>query len=198
MAVKAKVDFLIVHHGMFWDGLQPVTGAFYEKLSVLMRGRCALFSCHLPLDAHPEIGNNALLAKALGLPVSRTFLPYEGNPIGTIVTNRYNRATLRKKLKTLFPHHVTAIEHGSDRPAEIALLTGSGMSAVPHLRAAGVDTFITGEVKQAAFNTAHEQRLNLYCCGHYATETFGVKALAAEVAEKFGLPWTFLDTGCPL
>lgn len=197
MAVAAKVDFLIVHHGIFWDPPRPVTGPVYEKLSVLFRGRCALFSCHLPLDAHPEIGNNALLAKALGLNPTRTFLPYEGTNIGTIVENRFNRGVLRKKLRALFPQ-VTAIEHGSEQPKEIALLTGSGMSAVPHLRAAGVDTFITGELKQAAFNTAQEQGFNLYCCGHYATETFGVKALAAEVALKFNLPWEFLDTGCPL
>jgi len=197
MAVAAKVDFLIVHHGIFWDPPRPVTGPVHEKLSVLMRGKCALYSCHLPLDAHPEIGNNALLAQALALKPVRTFLPYEGTDIGTIVASRLSRAVLRKRLRGLFPQ-ITAMEFGSEKPGEIALLTGSGMSAIPHLREAGVDTFITGELKQAAFNTAQEERLNLYCCGHYATETFGVKALAAEAAATFGLPWVFLDTGCPL
>jgi dinuclear metal center YbgI/SA1388 family protein len=197
LAVEAGVDFLIVHHGMFWDPARPITGSKFEKLSVLLKGKCALFSCHLPLDAHPEIGNNALLARALDLKPVRTFLPYEGTDIGTIVRGRISRGALRNRLRALFSH-TTAMEYGSEKPAEIAILTGSGMSAIPHLRAAGVDTFVTGELKQAAFNTAQEERLNLYCCGHYETETFGVKALAAEVAAAFDLPWTFLDTGCPL
>ncbi len=197
LAAAAGVDFLIVHHGMFWEPPRPVTGSVYAKLAVLMKAKCALFSCHLPLDAHPEIGNNALLAKALGLKPARTFLPYEGTDIGTIVRSPLSRAGLKRKLQRLFPR-VVAVGVGAAKPKEIAILSGSGMSAVPHLRAAGVDTFVTGEVKQAAFTTAQEEGLNLYCCGHYATETYGVKALAAEAARRFGVPWTFLDTGCPL
>lgn len=197
-AVAAGVDFLIVHHGMYWDMPRPLTGPVYERVATLLRGNCALYSSHLPLDAHPELGNNALLARQLGLAPARGFLPYEGNDIGLIAASPLSRAALREKLRALFPRGVTAIEFGSERPATIALLTGSGMSAVPQLRAAGADTLVTGELKESVFNQAQEEKLNLYLCGHYATETFGVKALAAELARKFNLSWEFIATDNPL
>lgn len=106
--------------------------------------------------------------------------------------------TLKKRLGHLFPNGFTAIEKGSNRPGKIAILTGSGASAISELKAEGVDTLITGELKQNHFNQAEESGLNLYLCGHYATETFGVGALAQEVAAEFGLEWEFIDTDCPL
>jgi putative NIF3 family GTP cyclohydrolase 1 type 2 len=93
---------------------------------------------------------------------------------------------------------VIALEFGSDQPAQIALCSGSGNSAVPELAREGVDTLVTGELREAWFNVAQEQRLNLYLCGHYATEVHGVKALAAELGAKFGLPWEFIATENPL
>ncbi|MGA2052347.1 MAG: Nif3-like dinuclear metal center hexameric protein [Opitutales bacterium] len=198
LAAKAGVNFLIVHHGMFWDGAQPVEGARYRRLKTLFDADCAVYSAHLPLDAHPEIGNNALIAKRLGLKVTGWEIPYQGTPLAAIVRHGPARAKLRTQLERGFPRGVTAMEFGPTRPKKIAILSGSGSSAVAHLAAAGVDTFITGELKQAAFNAAQEAGLNLYACGHYATEVFGVQALAAECAKRFGLPWEFLDTGCPL
>ena len=197
-AVDAGVDFLIVHHGMYWDMPRPLTGPVYERVAALMRGNCALYSNHLPLDAHPEIGNNALLARQLGLAASRGFLPREGENIGVVAdAPGLDRAALRAKLEALYPR-VVALEFGSSRPAQIAFCSGSGNSAVPELAREGVDTLVTGELREEWFNAAQEQRLNLYLCGHYATEVHGVKALAAELAEKFGLPWEFIATENPL
>lgn len=198
-AVAAGVDFLICHHGLFWSPPIPVTDIHYRKLKTALDGNLAVYGAHLPLDAHPEIGNNALLAKALGLEVEGSFLPFEGNNIACIANGPTGgRLELSEKLKALFPETYQAIEYGSEQPERIAILTGSGQSAVPHLKAQGIDTLVTGELRQQHFNMAQELRLNLYPCGHYATEVFGVKALAAEVADKFGLEWTFIEQPCPL
>ena len=192
------VDFLIVHHGLFWEPLSPVTGPNYRKLQMLFDQDCAVYGAHLPLDAHPEIGNNALLAKALGLQNTGTFLPYEGKDIGWKGKGISSRTELRNQLQNLFPSGITAIEKGPEELGTIAILTGSGTSAVPFLPALGISTLVTGELKQNVYNTACENQLNLFCCGHYATETFGVTALAKECSEKFSLPFVFLPSSCPL
>ena len=196
-AVAGGVDFLIVHHGLFWGGVQPLTGPAYARYAALIRGNCAVYSSHLPLDAHPELGNNALLARQLGLRPRRRFLEREGEAIGCLAASRQRRAQLRNRLEEQFTR-VVAIECGSAAPRLIAFCSGSGNSAVPALAATGADTLVTGELREEWFNYAQEHRLNLYCCGHYATEVFGVKALAAELAARFRLPWTFIDTENPL
>ena len=196
-AVAAGVDFLIVHHGMYWDMPRPLTGPIYERVATLVRGNCALYSNHLPLDGHPEIGNNALLAKQLGLAPSRPFLVRDGESIGCIAPSKLKRPALRTKLESLYPR-VIAIEHGAAAPRAVAFCSGGGNSAVPELAAAGVDTLVTGELREEWFNVAEEQKLNLYLCGHYATEVHAVKALAAELGGKFKLPWTFIATDNPL
>lgn len=196
-AVAAGVDFLIVHHGMYWDMPRPLTGPAYERIATLVRGNCALYSNHLPLDGHPEIGNNALLATQLDLSPTRPFLVRDGQPIGWIARSTYARAKLRARLEQLYPR-VIAIEHGSTAPRALAFCSGSGNSAIPELATAGVDTLVTGELREEWFNRAQEEKLNLYLCGHYATEVHGVQALAAELAKKFKLPWEFIATENPL
>lgn len=196
-AAAAGVNFLIVHHGMFWDMPRPIAGSVYERVATLIRHDCALYSNHLPLDGHPEIGNNALLAKQLGLSRSRPFLVRDGEAIGCIASTRLARTALRAKLEKLYPR-VVAIECGSPNPRAIAFCSGSGNSAVPELLPAGVDTLVTGELREEHFNRAQEENLNLYLCGHYATEVHAVKALAAELAKTFKLPWEFIATGNPL
>jgi dinuclear metal center YbgI/SA1388 family protein len=188
-AIAAGVDFLIVHHGMYWDMPRPLVGAVYDRVATLIQGDCALYSNHLPLDGHPEIGNNALLAKQLGLVPSKPFLVRDGESIGCIAASRLDRATLRSRLERAYSR-VVAIACGSR--------SGSGNSAVPELTPAGVDTLVTGELREEWFNRAQEEKLNLYLCGHYATEVHAVKALAAELAKKFKLPWEFIATDNPL
>jgi len=196
-AAAAGVDFLIVHHGLFWEPPRPVTGPTYRKLATLLRANCALYSSHLPLDAHAQIGNNVLLARQLGLKPRRTFLRHEGEAIGMIARSPHTRAALRRRLQRLYPRTI-ALEYGAARPREVAVCSGSGNRAVPELGSAGVDPLVTGELREEWFNYAQEHRLNLYLCGHYATEVHGVRALAAELARRFHLPWEFIATDNPL
>jgi dinuclear metal center YbgI/SA1388 family protein len=196
-AVAAGVDFLIVHHGMYWDMPRPLTGPVYERVATLVRGNCALYSNHLPLDGHAEIGNNALLAKQLGLKPTRPFLVRDGEAIGWIARSSRRRSQLRAQLEKQYAR-VIAIEFGSEAPRSVAFCSGSGNSAIPELAAAGADTLVTGELREEWFNRAQEQKLNLYLCGHYATEVHAVKALAAELSKKFNLPWEFIATENPL
>lgn len=195
-AIAVGVDFLIVHHGMFWDLPHPPKRPLHPRILALKRGNCALYSSHLPLDAHPEIGNNALLARQLGLTPARRFLPLEGRSIGCIAPCALTRGALRRKLQARYPRMI-AIEYGSARPRAVAFCSGSGRSAIPELRQARVDTLVTGELREEHFNAAQEQKLNLYVCGHYATETLAVRALAAELAKRFHLPWEFIATDNP-
>ena len=127
----------------------------------------------------------------------RRFLPHEDEFIGWIAPNKLKRTQLCARLEELYPR-VTLIDGGPPVPRQVAFCSGSGNSAVPQLVAAGVDTLITGELREEWFNYAQEHKLNLICCGHYATETHGVKALASELAKKFQLPWEFIETENPL
>ena len=195
-AVDAGVDFLIVHHGMYWDMPRPLVGSVYERVASLVRGNCALYSNHLPLDAHPQIGNNAILIQQLGLAPARSYLAREGEPIGWIAKATESRAALRARLETFYSR-VIAVEYGSAKPTEIAFCSGSGNSAVPELSREGVDTLVTGELREEWFNVAQEQNLNLYVCGHYATEVHGVCALATELSMTFDIPWEFIATDNP-
>lgn len=196
-AAKRGVDFLIVHHGMHWKPVSPARAVAAARKAALKNHGLSLYSSHLPLDAHPAIGNNALIAADLGLRVIDWFVEYEGLPIACVCRG-VPRTTLRRRLKASYPGTFKAIEFGSDRPKRIAILSGSGRSALPCLRAAGCDTLITGELREEHFNEAHEQGWNLYPCGHYATETWGVRALASAVSAEFGVPWEFIGTGNPL
>jgi len=197
-AVDAGIDLLIVHHGMFWNGSRRYVGSEYEKLKTLIEGNLAVYSCHLPLDAHEEIGNSALLAKAVGISRSGSFLPYEGVDIGFVGDWSESRQELRTRLESEFQGQMAAMEFGSASPKKICVVTGSGVSAVDQIKSSGADTLITGELKQHYYNIAQEEGLNLYACGHYATETYGVKALAQEAAANFGIEYEFIKTDCPL
>ena len=198
-AIAGNADFLICHHGLFWNPPLPLTGCHYRKVKTALDHDLAVYSSHLPLDCHPEIGNNALLAQMLELKPTGTFLSYEGRDMALITESpAKGREALAGRLRHCFPDTFQAIEYGSERPERIALLTGSGQSAVPHLKANGIDTLVTGELRQHHFNMAQELGLNLYPCGHYATEVFGVKALAAETAKQFNLEWFFIEMPCLL
>lgn len=197
-AIREKVDFLIVHHGLFWNTPERYTDALYRKLKMALDHNLAVYSSHLPLDAHQEIGNNALLAEAIGLDPVDWFLPHEGTPIALLAKTPDDRNALKKRLREEFDGALTAIEFGSRDPERVAILTGSGRSALPYLRENGTDTLITGELRQEHFNLAQEEHLNLYLCGHYATERYGVMALADKLAAQFDVPSVFINTSCPL
>lgn len=192
-AAQAGVDFLIVHHGLFWGGAQRVTGAAYRKMRLLMESDMAIYSAHLPLDIHPEIGNNALLAAALGLENGVPFFPTAGQNVGLKFEAEVSREVLRDHLERAVGGPVHIAPGGPVLARRIGIVTGGAGGDVAKAAEAGVDTFITGEGPHWSYTAAEELGVNLFYAGHYATETFGVKAAAELVANKFALPWRFID-----
>jgi len=193
MALEAGVDLLLVHHGLFWSGVQPVTGATYRKLKLAIEGNLALYSSHLPLDLHAEFGNNAGLAQAIGLPVPAPFFMEKGSAIGLRSEWTIDRETLRERLAQAVGGPVKLIPGGPQTTTHVGLVTGGAGGDLFKAAQEGVDTFITGEGPHWSYTAAEEQGINLLYAGHYATETFGVKALAAHLSERYRLPWVFLD-----
>lgn len=194
-AVERGASLLIVHHGLMWDQhCQAFTGARYRKLRQAITADLAIFSSHLPLDAHPEVGNAAELGRALGLQNSQPFFPFKGEPIG-----------VRGELDTSFTDLVTLVQQavgggsvvscpaGPEKVRKVGIMTGGAGSEVAEVARSGIDTFITGEGPHWSYTAAEELNLNVIYAGHYATETFGVKALSAHLSQKFALPWEFID-----
>ncbi len=192
-AAAAGVDLLLVHHGLFWGGLSPLTGAAYRKTRMLLDADIAVYSAHLPLDAHPRLGNNSLLAGALGLEDGEPFFQEFGNPIGWKFEVEISREVLRDLLEKAVGGPVHLAPGGPVLSRRIGIVTGGAGGEIARAAKEGVDTFITGEGPHWSFTAAEELGINLFYAGHYATETFGVKALAAELSKKFGLPWQFID-----
>ncbi len=192
-AVERGADLLLVHHGLFWSGLQPVTRSVFEKTRLCIENNLAIYSAHLPLDAHATLGNNAVLMRALGLEPAASFHPYKGTDIGLIAEAALPRDELVSRLKQATGAAVHLCPGGPAVTQRIGLVTGGAGSEVAAALAAGVDTFITGEGPHWSYTLAEELGVNLIYAGHYATETFGVKALAQHLQDKFGLPWEFVD-----
>ena len=192
-ATARGADLLIVHHGLFWSGLQPVTKSVFEKSRLCIENNLAIYSAHLPLDAHPTLGNNAVLMRALGLEPACSFHPYKGTDIGLVAEAAVPRNELVTRLQQATGAAVHLCPGGPAITKRIGLVTGGAGSEVAAAVAAGIDTFITGEGPHWSYTLAEELGVNLIYAGHYATETFGVKALAQHLQEKFGLPWEFVD-----
>ena len=181
---------LIVHHGMFWQGAQPVTGAFYRKLRVAMEAGLAIYSSHLPLDVHPEWGNNALLAGALGVVDSRPDIEIKGSRVGLSGCWQGSREELKARLEEVLGGRVRLCPAGPEQISRVAIITGGAGSEIAKIAETGVDAFITGEGPHWSYCLAEELGLNLFYGGHYATETFGVQRVAKILGERFGLPWS--------
>jgi dinuclear metal center YbgI/SA1388 family protein len=182
----------LVHHGLFWNP-SVWTGATYRKLRAALEGDLAVYSAHLPLDVHPEFGNNVLLAGRLGLTDLEPVLDFKGMPVGLVGRADVSRDVLADALTTATGARPHVCAGGPERVRRVAVVTGGAGSEVARVAAAGVDTFVTGEGPHWSYTLAEELGVNLFYGGHYATETFGVKALAERLGERFGLPWEFLD-----
>jgi len=196
-AIAAQANLIIVHHGLFWKQTAPVTGVLYEKYKLLIEHNCSVYSSHLPLDLHPELGNNILIARSLGLKPIGHFAAYKGRFIGVIAEPPQLDIPFQAHLRSYFPQ-LTAIEYGPKKPVKIGICSGSGAGAMDELKANQIDTFITGELRQAHYVQAQEENLNLYLCGHYATEVFGVQALGKLLETQFDVPFVFIGSDCPL
>lgn len=191
-AAELKADLLVVHHGLFWSPTHPWTGNRYELIRLLVENDIAVYSQHLPLDAHPKLGNCAQLARALGARKLTPFFHDKGQHIGWQFEMRIERGELQRRLAEAVGGPVTVLAGGSEKCRRIGVCTGAAGSQLKLAAREGVDTFITGEGPHWTHALAEDLGLNALYGGHYATETFGVKALAAELSRKFRVPWDFV------
>ena len=190
---------LLVHHGLFWDGNLPVTGRRYRRLSTLLENDVAVYSAHIPLDLHPEVGNNVVLADRLGIAVEGWFGDYKSSPIGVwgyapprLGTRDTLVSEVNRALGTFAPG-ARLIPGGPERISRVGIITGGAGSMIGEARNAGLDTYITGEGPHHTYFDAVEWGLNVIYAGHYATETLGVQALASHLGDRFDLEWEFHD-----
>jgi dinuclear metal center YbgI/SA1388 family protein len=191
--VATGADLLLVHHGLFWNGAQRMDGAVFKKLHLAMSSGLAIYSSHIPLDVHPALGNNAQLMAALGLS-AEPFFPWKGIQLGLRAEAAVPRAELVSRLSTaLSGGSVHLTPGGPEVCRRIGLITGGAGSEIAAIAATGIDTFISGEGQHWTAALAEELGVNLIYGGHYATETFGVKALAQWIEQQHGLPWQFVD-----
>jgi dinuclear metal center YbgI/SA1388 family protein len=193
LAIAAKADLLIVHHGLFWSPSHPWTGKRYELLRLLLEHNVAVYSSHLPLDVHPRLGNNALLCAALQLKSPKPFFFTKQQFLGVQVRANISRDALAQRLQRVVGTSPIILPGGPVICKKIGIVTGGAGGELKLAASEGVDTFVTGEGPHWTFALAEELGVNVIYGGHYATETFGVKALAAELSKKFKVPWTFLD-----
>jgi len=193
LAIAAQADLLVVHHGLFWAKSHPWIGKKYELLRLLLENNLAVYSSHLPLDLHPQLGNNALLGTALGLGKGTPFFTSHGQKIGRQYRRNISRHDLVEKLARATGTQPRLLPGGGAMCRKIGIVTGGAGAEVRQAAEEGVDTFITGEGPHWTYALAEELGVNVLYGGHYATETFGVKALAAELSRKFKVPWKFLD-----
>jgi dinuclear metal center YbgI/SA1388 family protein len=200
-AVELGAQLVLVHHGLFWDflptGLTPVLA---ERLRPLFKHDVNLAAYHLPLDAHPEVGNNALLARALGCEDHEPFGDHHGTPIGRRGTFRSGipLPELRARVRAA-THREPAIQGaGPEQVRTIGIVSGAAADMLPQAVAAGLDAFLTGEPREHVMADAHEAGIHFIAAGHYATETFGVRALGDLLAARFGVEHVFVDIPNPV
>ncbi len=192
-AVSRRADLLLVHHGLFWGGLEPVTNRHGRRIRTLVQHNLALYAAHVPLDVHPEVGNNAVLARLLGVRDVEWFGEYRGEAIGTVGTVDLTRSELVTQVSQLLsvtPHVIAA---GPDRVTRLGIVTGGGGNLIRQAVDVGADTYLTGEGAHHTHFDAEEWGVNVIYAGHYATETLGVKALGEHLTREFGLPCVFID-----
>ena len=193
MAVEQGADLMIVHHGLFWNKTHPWTGRRYAFIKFLMDNNLAVYSSHLPLDVHPILGNNAQLCHALGLNRRKPFFMDKGRELGLRAGKRIERTQLMDNLESVLGAKPTLLPGGPSLCRQIGVVTGGAGAELAIAAREGVDTFITGEGPHWTFALAEDLGINVIYGGHYATETFGVKALAKQLSDRYNVPWTFLD-----
>lgn len=192
-AAQRGAQLMVVHHGLFWGGLQPIVGRHWRRMRTLIDRKIALYAAHLPLDAHPDVGNNAVLARALGVEQEGWFGEYHGRPIGVHGRLEIPRNDLVNRVREQLGVQPTVIATGPPDVARIGIITGGAGDMIDAAREAGLDTYITGEGAHHTYFDAEEWGINVLHAGHYATETVGVKALGAHLGKRFGLDWEFVD-----
>ena len=202
LAAAERVELVIVHHGLFWGaGVAAIDAVLRRRLQLLFDANMALAAYHLPLDAHPEVGNNALLARGAGRTGRCARRPARGQPIGflaTLPSEGMAAAELFARVHTITARQPLVFDAGPPRVRRVAIVSGAGADYIDEAVLAGADVLITGEVPERSMAQARESGLHLIAAGHYATETFGVRRLGEHLAELFGLRHVFLDVPNPV
>jgi len=202
LAAAEGAQLLLVHHGLFWgSGPGPIDAALKRRLKVLFDADIALAAYHLPLDAHLQLGNNALLAQALGAQDMEPFALHRGQPIGVLARlpgDGVDAADLFARVREATSRDPLVFDAGPARVRSVAIVSGAGSDYLADAAAAGADALLTGEPVERAMATARELRLHFIAAGHYATETFGVRRLGEHLAERFGVRHVFLDVPNPI
>jgi len=192
-AAAAQADLLLVHHGLFWGASHPWVGRAYRRLDILVRAGIAVYGAHLPLDVHPDVGNNVLLLAELGVVPAGRFGRYQDHEIGWWGMANITRAELVARVRRAVNGDVFVMPFGPEAVERVGVITGGAGSMIADAHAAGLDAFVTGEGAHHTYFDAQELGVTTIYAGHYATETFGVKATAELIATRFGLPWVYLD-----
>ncbi|MEM1204749.1 MAG: Nif3-like dinuclear metal center hexameric protein [Acidobacteriota bacterium] len=202
--IKAReldADAVLVHHGIFWDGMPSVlTGIQYRRVRQLIEGGLNLIAYHLPLDRHGELGNNALAARAFGLQELGTFAEAKGAEIG--IYGRFPEplgpSALAQLSESIFGQAPLHFAFGPDPVTSIGIISGGAQRELYGAIDLGLDAYLTGEVSEWVMNVAKEAGIHYLAAGHYATERLGVRALGEDLAQRFGLDVTFIDLPNPV
>ena len=194
-AIEQEADLLCVHHGLYWNGVQPMVGPVYDLFQKAMEANLAIYSLHLPLDSHPSFGHNTSIARALNLREAGYFCNYFEQNCGLICDGGGESVeVLQQRIKNNFPNGHHALLYGPCYVNKIGIVSGSGgQDLLNEIVKSQIDTLITGEIRYSAISFAQLYRLNVFACGHYATECFGVKNLLSLIENQFHLPCEFLN-----
>jgi dinuclear metal center YbgI/SA1388 family protein len=202
LAAAEGAELLLVHHGLFWGaGIQAVDASLKRRLQILFEAEIGLAAYHLPLDAHAEFGNNALLARALGADTLEPFALHRGEPIGFLAdlpAEGIGAADLFARVAQITKREPLVFDAGPARVRRVGIVSGAGADYLPQAAAAGADALLTGEPVERAMALARESGVHFIAAGHHATETFGVKRLGEHLAGRFGLRHVFLDVPNPV
>lgn len=199
VAIKEQAQAIAVHHGYFWKGEPaPLVGMKGQRVRTLMQSGISMLAYHLPLDAHPTIGNNALLAKTLDLTITGALFPHEKHPIGNVATceaispDEFAQKIAQKLGRT--PLHISG---GKTTLSKIALCTGGAQDMIEQAALMGCDAFISGEISERTTHSARELGIDYFAAGHHATERDGIRALGEVIAEQLGVQVMFVDIDNP-
>lgn len=200
-AVVEEADAVLVHHGYFWKNEDAcVTGMKKQRLQTLLAHGINLFAYHLPLDAHPQVGNNVALARQLGLEVESGMTPGDPFSIGLVgrIAGGMTAAQFAEHATGVLGHQALHIGEPEDEIDSIAWCTGAAQGFIDQARALGVDAYLSGEISEPTTHTARETGIHYFACGHHATERYGVQALGDWLEEEFGIEHVFIDIDNPV
>lgn len=193
-AAKSRADMLIVHHGLFWKGHQQIVGSLHKRLSMLIKNDLSLYAVHLPLDCHPEVGNNVELARLFGLEAAGRFALYKGTEIGTVARCAVpmKREDLRETVEKALDSPADLLPFGPPRVRRVGIVSGEAGRFAEEAQRLGCDALVTGESSHSAYHLARDAGINVVYGGHYATETVGLRALERHLKKRFGISCKFI------